>query len=58
MEEEIPTELNEQDAANLIAMINKTPTLGGDAEVVSMLKYKLSKIKNPTPKKDKKKDKT
>lgn len=46
--------LNDLDIKNLLILLNKTPIVGGEAETVSVLKYKLSTmIKEVEPTKDK-----
>ncbi len=47
-------ELTNQDYQNLIALINKTPISGSDAETVSILKYKLNCKLKPVEDKAKK----
>jgi len=39
--------LTAEDLTNLIKLINKTPIVGGEAEVVAMLKYKLTTLLTP-----------
>jgi len=44
MKEEIPITLVAEDYQNLLRLIHKTPIVGGEAEAVAMLKYKLSAL--------------
>jgi len=46
------TELNQQDYNNILALINKTPIQGYEAEGVAVLKHKLSLKLQPTPQSD------
>lgn len=39
--------LTAEDLQNLMKLINKTPIVGGEAEVVAMLKYKLTTLLTP-----------
>lgn len=51
MNEQAPTgnELTVQDAQNLIALINKAPVTGAEAEIIAVLKFKIGQIIQPTP---------